>query len=245
MNSASKFLAPGSAGELAPGTNLWRKGLVYTTRAGSLDQFSGDDYLISAGLKKGVSSAHAPSGFHDAYWRVVAVARHRISQLICPQTGEVPSSIILGHTWRFLGENILTSLITLRLQCATHDGIEATGEPPPTEEALRSPGGATLEDLERLAPQRANEIYNEFDFTDPLKADTNLITFSYGQSISGRDPMLDFRPYIERAENAACSYHTLLKSLGESSAQSFRIQHKEWFLASPTFVTIHICFDRY
>ena len=245
MNADSKFLAPGADGELAPGTRLWRKGLVYTTRTGPSGQFSGDDYRISVGFKRGVASVRATAGFHDVYRRVVTVARHRISQLTCPNTGEGPRSIILGHTWRPLGENIVTSLITLCLRCSGQNGIEGKGEQPPTEEALRSPGGATLEELERLAPQRADEIYNEFDFTDPSTPNTDPITLSYGESISGSDPSLDFRPFVERAERVARSYHTLLQSLGEASAQSFRIQRREWFLASQSFVTIHICFNQY
>jgi hypothetical protein len=35
-----------------------------------------------------------------------------------------------------------------------------------------------LEELERLAPQRADEIYNEFDFRDPLTAKNGPITVS-------------------------------------------------------------------
>jgi hypothetical protein len=99
-----------------------------------------------------------------------------------------------------------------------------------------------LEELERLAPQRADEIYNEFDFTDPSTPNTDPITLSYGESISGSDPSLDFRPFVDRADKVARSYHKLLQSLGEASAQSFRIQRREWFLASQSFVTIHICF---
>jgi hypothetical protein len=71
------------------------------------------------------------------------------------------------------------------------------------------------------------------------------LRLSYGESIFGSDPSLDFRPFVERAERVARSYHTLLQSLGEASAQSFRVQRREWFLASQSFVTIHICFDQY
>ena len=120
-----------------------------------------------------------------------------------------------------------------------------TSEPPPTEEALQSPGGATLEQLERLAPQRADEIYNEFDFADPSIRNTDPITVSYGEAIPGSDLSLDFAPFVNRAETVARSYHTLLQGLGEASAQPFRIQRREWFLASQSFVTIHICFDQY
>jgi hypothetical protein len=36
MKRPSSFLAPASDGELSLGTDLWQKGLVYTTRTGLL-----------------------------------------------------------------------------------------------------------------------------------------------------------------------------------------------------------------
>jgi hypothetical protein len=245
MKTDPKFLASGADCELASGTSLWQKGLVYTSRTGPPPgRPIGDDYRISVGFKRGVAAPHAITGFHDVYRRVATVATCRISQLTCPDTGKVPSSMILGHTWRPLGDNIITSLITLCLRCPGQNGIEVKGEPPPTEEALRFPGGATLEELERLAPQRADEIYNEFDFTDPSTPNPAPITLSYGESISGSDKVVDFRPFVKRAERLARSYHALLQTLGEARAQSFRIQRREWFLASESFVAIHICFDQ-
>ena len=237
MYAHNKFLEPGSDGEPAP-ESLWHKGLVYTLRP---RRSPGHDYRISAGFKKGVASVDASTRFHEIYDRVAAVARHRISQVTCPDTRDTPGSIILGQTWRPLGNNIITSLIALSLRCPGHHAVE--GEFPPTGEALRSPGGATLEELERLAPQHADEIFNEFDFTDPSSPNPALITLSYGESLSGSDTVFDFEPFVTRAGKAAHSYHQLLRTLGDAGDRPFRIRHREWFLASPSFVTIHICFD--
>jgi hypothetical protein len=107
--------------------------------------------LCLVGLKRRVGCRPATVGFQDVYRRVVTLAKRRISQLSCPETGEVPTSIILGQTWRPLGEKIITSLVTFCLRCSAQNGLELGGEPTPSEEALRFPGGATLEDLERLA----------------------------------------------------------------------------------------------
>lgn len=243
MESSSNFRAPGSDGELGPGTDLWRKGLVYTTRTGlSPLQSTWQNYRISVGFKRGIGEAHPFTGFQEVYRRVATIANWRVSQLTCPETGETPASIILCHGWRCLGDKIVTALITLGLRCSDRDGIDMKGESVPTEEALRSPGGATLEDLARLAPQRADEIYNEFDFTDPSTSNADVVTLSYGEPVSGADT-IDFRQFVERAERLARSYHCLLKTFGEAGSQPFRIKRREWFLASQTFVTIHICFD--
>jgi hypothetical protein len=244
MDRPSKFLSAGSDGELAPGTDLWRKGLVYTTRTGLSPLQSGrHNSRISVLIKRGVGAAQPFTGFHEVYRRVATIANHRVSQLTCPETGETPSSIILCHGWRRIGENIITALMTLGLRCSAQSWIDVQGEPPATEEALRSPGGATLEELARLAPQSADEIYNGFDFTDPSTPNTDVVTLSYGEPVSGSD-IVDFRPFVERAESVARFYHGLLQTFGEAGAQPFKIKRREWFLASQTFVTIHICFEQ-
>jgi hypothetical protein len=244
VDSPSKFLAPGSDGELAPGTDLWRKGLVYTTRAELWSQQSNQqDYRISVLFKKGVGAAQPFAGFNEVYRRVVAIADRRISQLTCPEKAEVPHPIILCQGWRWIGENIVTALISLSLRCSDQSLPHVQGEPAPTDEALLSPGGATLEELVRLAPHTAHEIYNEFDLTDPSTPHANVIAVSYGEPFSG-DAAIDFLPFVERAERLARFYYSLLKTLGESGSQPFRIRCRQWFLARPTFVTIHICFDQ-
>jgi hypothetical protein len=247
MDTPSKFLAPGGDGEVAPGTDLWRKGLVCTIRSplSSLG-YNRQNYRISSLYKKSIAAAHPFTGFKEAYRRAFAVANHRISQLTCPASEKMPNPIILGHGWRLIGENIVTALVTLGLGCPDQSSTEVQGEPVPTDEALRSPGGATLEELEELehlAPQAADEIYNEFDLTDSPTQRADVVTFSYGEPISSGDA-IDFSRFVVRAEQMARSYHGLLQTFGEAGSQPFRVRHREWFLASQTFVTIHICFDR-
>jgi hypothetical protein len=243
MESPSKFLVAGSDGEVSPRTDLWRKGLVYTTRAGlSPLRSNRRNYRISVLFKRAVEGAHPFTGFHEMYRRVATIANHRVSQLTCPETGETPGSIIMCHGWRWIGENIVTALITLGLRCSDQDWIDVQGEPSAAGEALCSPGGATLEELARLAPQSADEVYNEFDFTDPSTPNADVVTLSYGEPVPGGDTV-DFKPFLERAERLARSYHGLLQTFGEAGSQPFRIKRREWFLASHTFVTIHLCFD--
>jgi hypothetical protein len=244
MDSPSKFLAPGGDGELAPGTDLWRKGLVCTIRSelSSLG-YSRQNYSISVLYKKSIGAAQPFTGFKEAYQRAFAVANHRISQLTCPESEKMPDPIIWCQGWRLIGENIVTALITLGLRCPDQSLTDVQGEPVATDEALRSPGGTPLEGLGRLAPQAADEIYNEFDFTDPPTHHADVVTFSYGEPVWSRHA-IDFSPFVVRAEKMARSYHGLLQTFGEAGSQPFRVRHREWFLASQTFVTIHVCFDR-
>jgi hypothetical protein len=198
---------------------------------------------VSALFKKSIGTAQPFPGFKEAYRRAFAVANHRISQLTCPESEKMPDPIILGQGWRLIDENIVTALITLGLRCPDQSLTDVQGEPVPTDETLRSPGGATFEELDHLAPQAADEIYNEFDLTYLPTHRANVVTFSYGEPISSGHA-IDFSPFVVRAEEMARSYHGLLQTFGEAGSQPFRIRHREWFLASQTFVTIHICFDR-
>jgi hypothetical protein len=78
----------------------------------------------------------------------------------------IPDGAIVCHGWRLLGDagNIAVAFITLAVRSQ-----HFAGEPPPSDDGLRSSGGASLAEVARLAPQRADEIYNEFDFTDPRR----------------------------------------------------------------------------
>src|SRR6185312_15195624 len=54
-----------------------------------------------------------------------------------------------------------------------------------------------VEILARLAPQRANEIYNEFDFSHPSEPGVGPTILSYGESAPVCEG-IDFQPYRRR-----------------------------------------------
>jgi hypothetical protein len=240
-----KFSLPGSDGELDPSSNMWRKGIVLTKRPGtqSLSAVK-QGYRVSVVFKRGVSAEHPVAGFHDLYQRVSFVANQRISELTPPDSNEQPASVILCHGWRLLGDtgNLATAFVTLGIGSPDESGTNVEGEQVPTDEDLRSPGGASLEDLVRLTPQRAEELYNEFDFTDASTPSSDPITVSYAETILDGD-LADFTPFVERAEEFARSYYKLLKRFEEVNSR-FRVTRREWFLADRRLVTVHICFSR-
>jgi hypothetical protein len=109
---------------------------------------------------------------------------------------------------------------------------------------LRGTGGSSLADLARAEPQRAEEIYNEFDFTDFSAPSSDPITVSYAEAIPeiSEGDSTNFRPFVEQRRFANSDYN-LLKRFGEVSPP-FRTKHREWFLAERRLATIHICFSR-
>lgn len=234
---------PGRDGELPPETNIWRKGMVYTTRSpGTPEPLVRHGYRVTAAIKCGLGAWSSQVGFSKLYRRAKEVASGAIAKKTCADTGETPIGIISGHGWRSFGDGdqIGTAFVIMEVRCSPPSGPGEHGQPEPSEEALLSPGGASLEELTRLWPQRAEEIYNEFDFTKPFE--DGLITLSYGEPVS--PPCHDFEPTVRRAEQLAETYHSLLKSVGEVHSVDLKVIHREWFLANEDFATVHICFDR-
>ena len=138
------------------------------------------------------------------------------------------------------GGRIATACLMLALRTAASESA-SDGERPPTDEELHSPGESSIEDLMRAEPQRAAEVYNEFDFSDTRDGP---LTVSFGETIApSEDGCLDFEPSVRRAEAFARAYHGMLAAFGEVET-SFRIARREWFLADPVFVTVHVCLSQ-
>lgn len=188
----------------------------------------------------------ADDGFNRLYQRVAFVANQRVSELTAADPSLAAGIVCQG--WRMLGDAgaISTTFIMLALRSPGEIDNDIEWEQPPTDQDLRAPGGASLEDLALLAPQwRAGELYSEFDFSDPCASSPDLVTVSYGESVPEipAGGCVDFRPFVERAELFAATYHRMLTELGEVE-RPFRTAHREWFLADRKLVTVHICFDR-
>lgn len=241
MEVNPKFSVPGHDGELPPETNIWRKGMVYTTRSPGSFRV-GDGYRVSAGIKCGLGSWSSEVGFSRLYNRVKRIAAGAIANKTCVETGETPVGVVSGHAWGSFGEGngIGFALVVMGVRNPTRGASTEQDHADPTEEALLSSGGASHEELTLLSPQRAEELYNEFDFAGPI--DQGPITLSYGEPVSG--PAFDFEPVVQRAERLAVSYHYFLTSVGEVHSISLRILRREWFFASKDFATVHIYFDR-
>ena len=240
-----KFMLPGCDGELDPYTNIWLKGIVFTTWTDMLRPAVKPGYRVSVGFKRGISAVGPAADFHALYERVASVATQRISELVSSDPS--PAVSILCQGWRLLGEagSVATAFITLALPLPdeVNNGLDA--ERPPSVEGLRTPGGTSLEDLARLAQQRPEELYSEFDFTDASVPRSDLITASYAESIPRlpESAPFDFEPCVARAEAFATSYHEMLERFGEVSSP-FRVTRREWFLVDRKLATIHICFSR-
>ena len=145
-----KFMLPGCDGELDP-SNIWLKGIVFTTWADMLRPTLEPGYRVSVGFKRGISDLDAPADFHAMYERVASIATQRMSELVSSDPS--PAVSILSHGWRLLGEagKVATAFITLALRSPGEVDKRPSAERPPSVEELRTPGGTSLEDLARGA----------------------------------------------------------------------------------------------
>jgi hypothetical protein len=238
------YLQPGSDGITVPNANQWQRGLVFTGKPGIPSTLiTGREYRITSVFKRKLCRDQAFTGYRDLYSRVTAVTESRIARVRCGASEQRFHTRILCHGWRTLGEssNIGTAFTTIGLTCSK-DPIE-TGEQPPLPDTLQSPGGASLEQLARVASQGADEIFNEFDFRDSSGATVPII-LSYGESAPTCEDV-DFEPFIRRAEEFAQRYHVLLGAFeGKTASEPVNILAREWFcINDASLVTVHIYFQ--
>jgi hypothetical protein len=239
------FNAPGHDGQLPGEANIWLKGVVYTRRSSPHEQHPAESgYRVSAAFKCGPVAAAANGGFRALYRRVRTLAEQAISEKKWPSPESTPVRKVLCHGWRNFGEtNISTAFIMLEVRRSPLDCDEQTAELEPTEQDFLEPGGSSLDEIARLNPQRFDEFFNEFDFTESSIPESDLVTLSYGERFQSRGP-LNFEPYVQRAEKQAERYRAFLKDQGETQSGAFKILQREWFLANHDFVTVHVCFER-
>src|SRR5262249_25226479 len=126
-----KFMLPGCDGELDPFTNIWLKGIVFTTWADMLWPAAKSGYRVSVGFKRGISDLDAPADFHAMYERVASIATQRMSELVSSDPS--PAVSILSHGWRLLGEagKVATAFITLALRSPGEVDKRPSAERPP------------------------------------------------------------------------------------------------------------------
>ena len=204
----------------------------------------GQEYRITAAFKQKVRTGEEFSGYGEIYQRINVLANARISQLTRPNEGAPLHTWVLWHGWRCLGDTraIATAFMTIGLIRPKEGDEKPKGESAPTAEALMAPGGATLEMLAKLAPQRSDEFYNEFDFTDPSSPCADPVMLSYGESVPACEPM-NFEPFVQRAERLAEFYYDFLRVQTRSRVDPFNVSGREWYcVTNPNLVAVHVHF---
>jgi hypothetical protein len=206
---------------------------------------NGHEYRITVAFKQRIEVGKEFADYARLYWRVNRLAKIRLTELKC-RNGESLHTWIASQGWGSLGApyNFATAFVTLGLIGVKPSTAKPYGEPTPTPESLMSPRGAILRAAEPGGHSpHADEIYNEFDLTEPSTSETTPVMVSYGERISGCQN-LNFEPFVNKAEEFANAYYEFLKAETRiPHEQLFKILGREWYtVANPDLAVVHVHF---
>jgi hypothetical protein len=136
------------------------------------------------------------------------------------------------HAWRTVpvrSSSLVFAVVMMGLMRATAGQMPPPGEPAPTTQELMTSGGATMEEMQHRSPQRATEVFVEFDHRHPTASGASPFTYSYGERV-GVHTVDSFEPFVRRAENHARAHQALVDVLGTSPIPA-SIGLREWYMA--------------
>jgi hypothetical protein len=240
----SDFSQASSDGELPDDFVEWQWGVTYTLRPPDGPPLSpGREYPITVSVRRvsaGRSQTYAP-----LYRHALRIASARGDELAAAAGHPRLHRRIISHGWRSveIGDKRLATAFVMMGLVVTGDGEPASeGEPVPGDRDLETEGGATLEMLQRQAPQRAPEVYVEFDHRDEESPHPHgIMTLSYGERVEPSEPF-SFAPSVARAEQRA-RFHRRLLVEGLPADAPLEVVRREWFMVHETnLATVHVYF---
>ena len=231
------FSRDGADGALPEDHDAWQWGVVYTVRSDMHAQLEqGREYFTMAMIRRRIGEGHNLGDYAELYRHASAVAESRSAELM--RGHKSVRTWIAGQGWGSFGETRRFGYAAVRL------GLLHPLEGQAVPEGLAAPSPGELgEDRVPAAVDAAQpgEVYNAFDFRDPMQPLTTICLFSYGEIV----PLhrgLTFEPFIERAEKLAKGYRDLIDA--GAASQPLNIVRREWMWAtSPDVAVVHIYFD--
>lgn len=207
----------------------WQWGVTHTVRPERLaPMHPGLEYSITVKVQRAVPALDRDPPLAGLYARALTIAGARCHAFT--REAEDVHQRILCHAWRAVpsGSNsVVFAMVMMGLMRAPAGLVPPPGEPAPTMQELTTGGGATMEELKRRSPQRATEVFVEFDHRHHA-ASGELFTYSYGERVV--HPVESFEPFVRRAENNARAHQALVDALGTSPIPACIALH-EWYLA--------------
>lgn len=220
----------------------WQWGVTYTLRPPAGAPLApGREYALTVSVRRvsaGPSQTYAP-----LYRHASRIASARGDELAAA-AGQPLHRRIISHGWRSaeIGDTRLaTAFVMMGLSVAGGGEPASEGEPVPADSDLQAEGGATLAMLQRQAPQRAPEVYVEFDHRDEASSHPHgIMMLSYGERVEPSE-RFSFAPSVARAEQRAW-FHRRLLADGRNHAP-LEVVRREWFMVHETnLATVHVYF---
>jgi hypothetical protein len=151
---------------------------------------------------------------------------------------------ILTQGWfRHKSVDLVRAFLTIGVVCLKKGDAGPGGENPPAPQALTAPGGMTPENATLPVAEthrRIDELYGDNDARDLSKETASIFLFSYGEYVASCSE-LDYKPFVERAENLTKSHYLLFDRQPGRRRRTPRIIRREWFCAThPDIAVVHI-----
>lgn len=217
----------------------WQWGVTHTIRPEKLAPMLPDvEYSITVKVQRTVAELDRDTTFAGLYARALTIAGARCRDFAREDDGV--HQWVMCHSWRSVvagGSSVVFALVMMGVMRATAGQMRPPGQPAPTTQELMTGGGATMEEIQHRSPQRATEVFVEFDHRHPAASGAPLFTYSYGERVAVR--MVDsFEPFVRRAENHVRAHQALVDLLGTSPIPS-SIGLREWYMAD-NLVTVEL-----
>jgi hypothetical protein len=147
----------------------WQWGVTHTVRPERLAPMLPDvEYSITVKVQRQLTGLDRETSFAGLYARAITIAGAR-----CQDFGRQDQGVhhwVMCHAWRTVpagSSSIALAIVMMGLMRPTSGEMPPTGKPAPTRQELMTNGGATMEEMQHRSPQRATEVFVEFDHRPP------------------------------------------------------------------------------
>ena len=209
----------------------WQWGVTHTVRPEKLAPMRPDvEYSITVKVQRHVAALDRNTTFAGLYARALMIADARCRDFAREDEGV--HQWVMCHAWRTVpagSSSLVFAMVMMGLMRLTPGQMPPLGELAPTTQELTTSGGATMEEMQHRSPQRATEVFVEFDHRHPAAGGAPLFMYSYGERVAV-DTVDSFEPFVRRAENNARAHQALVDVLGTSPIPA-SIGLREWYMA--------------
>ena len=217
----------------------WLWGVTHTVRPERLAPLVPDvEYSITVKVQRKVTEVDRDTTLAGLYARATMIADARCRDFA--REDEAVHRRVMCHAWRTMpagNSSLVFALVMVGVMRPAAGRMPPAGKPAPTPEELMTSGGATMEEMQQRSPQRATEVFVEFDHRHHAAGDAPVFMYSYGERVAV-DSVESFEPFVQRAEHNARAHLALFKMPGTSATAS-SIVHREWYKAD-NLVTVEL-----
>ena len=218
----------------------WQWGVTHTVRPETLaPMLPAVEYSITVKVQRKLTEIDpATMTFARLYARATAIAGARCRDFA--RADEDVHRWIMCHAWRTVpagSSSLVFAIVMMGLMRRAVGRMPPSGEPAPTTQELVTSGGATMEEMQRRSPQRATEVFVEFDHRQPAASAVPLFMYSYGERVTA-DAVASFEPFVRRAEHNARTHQARFDVPGPSATPA-SIGRREWYMAD-NLVTVEL-----